>query len=267
VTALISRLRRRYHIRRKNSRINANLHRFIHEHAHIELPPREAVFVPEVLIPCFNHGSYLESALASIPGDVAVTIIDDASTDDTPRIIASLASRHSFKLLRNKQNLLQNGSLNRAIEESDHNLFVVLNADDCLLPFSIDTVRRVLTAFPSVRMVGGGSIIFSGEPTREFLKALPATLGYCPTPRIFNRDTARSYHHLNDINMSMSGSAFLRSAWSAAGGYLDFRERVCSYDDRDFQMRVSCLFDVAVLDEPLCLYRVTSSLGRAEFVR
>jgi hypothetical protein len=62
----------------------------------------------------------------------------------------------------------------------------------------------------------------------------------------------------------MSGCSFLKSAWEAVGGFYSFKKRVCSYDDRDFQMRVSALFDVAVIQEPLTFYRINSSTKVAQ---
>jgi hypothetical protein len=64
--------------------------------------------------------------------------------------------------------------------------------------------------------------------------------------------------------MTQSGCAFLRSAWEGAGGFLPFSERVCSHDDRDFQMRVAALFPVAVVDEPVAFYRLGRSSKKGQ---
>ena len=261
----LRRVRRGAYVRRKNARINRNVRDFMERAAPASRSARETRFLPEVLIPCYNHGRYIEAAIESVPAGCPITVVDDASTDDTPEIIRTLSTRFAFKSLRNTSNRLQTGSLNRGVTESENNLFVVLNADDCLLPYALNTIVQQFALSATLRMVGGGAIPFSGDATRRLLRSLPTTLGYLPRLEIFNASAALGYHQLNDINMSMSGCAFLRSAWEGVGGFLDFSERVCSYDDRDFQMRVSCLFDVGVMEEPLCLYRVSSSLGRAQF--
>ncbi|MFA5804199.1 MAG: hypothetical protein WC879_06115 [Melioribacteraceae bacterium] len=115
-------------------------------------------------------------------------------------------------------------------------------------------------------MAGGGSISFREKMTLNFNGLLPNDIGYEPVPRLYGREDALKYRNLNDINMTMSGCAFLKSAWQAVNGLWDFERRVCSYDDRDFQMRVSTLFDVAVVDEPTAFYRINSSLQRAQNV-
>ena len=260
------RLRARRANKSKNRRLNRNINRFQRDYASRETIPREVSLRPEVLIPCFNHGRFLACALASVPIGIPVTVINDASTDDTRQIAEHLQERYAFKLVSNEKNLNQSGSLNRAIAESDNNLFIVLNADDCLLKYCVPTVIGLFERHPSIRMAGGTCIPFSEAQLLSFNDRMPETLGYGPAPRVFRPDGARHYQKMDDINLTMSSCTFLKSAWQAVDGFWEFPKRVCSMDDRDFQMRVSALFDVAVIDEPLALYRKASSLGRAEYV-
>jgi len=46
----------------KNRSIKRNIAAFIDEYGQAQLPPREETFYPEVVIPCYNHGKYLEDA-------------------------------------------------------------------------------------------------------------------------------------------------------------------------------------------------------------
>jgi GT2 family glycosyltransferase len=245
----------------KDQNINENIRQFTAAYQP-PLPPRESRFRPEVLIPCFNQGRLLTDALASLPDGVAVTVINDASTDDTADHIDALSLKHAFNSLTNTVNLNQSGSLNRAIALSDSNLFIILNADDALVRYAIPAVIEVLTQQPMVRMVGGDCCPFDNAAVLALNRELPAKLPYCPQPRIFSPADALAFQHPNDINMTMSGCSFLRSAWEAVAGFRDFEQRVCSFDDRDFQMRVCALFPVAVLQETLAFYRVNSSVGR-----
>jgi glycosyltransferase involved in cell wall biosynthesis len=254
-----------YKNRTKNILINKNIRKFIETFSVRASVARESEFFPEVLIPCYNHGVYVATALSSIPKGLPITIIDDASSDNTNVILESLRSSYRFKLITNEINLGQEGSLNKAIIESANNLFVVLNADDYLLKFSIPTVLALFNEYPTIRMAGGGSIAFLRDEALNFNKSMPDELGYVPLPVLYGPKQANEYKSLNDINLTMSSCTFLRSAWEAVDGYWPFEKRVCSFDDRDFEMRVSALFDVAVIGEPLCFYRLTSSLGRAQY--
>lgn len=86
-------------------------------------------------------------------------------------------------------------------------------------------------------------------------------LSYQPTYKTYGPSQAKLYKTPNDINMTMSSCSFFKSAWQAVGGFKELNQRVCSFDDRDFQMRVSAVCNVAVIDEPLAFYRLNSSLG------
>jgi len=248
----------------KNRRIKQNISNFIDLHRNDILPPKETIILPEVIIPCFNHGKYIETAIKSIPKDIPLTIVNDASTDNTHEILTSIKPYYSFKVITNSQNQNQSGSINRAINESNNNLFIILNADDALVKYWIDTVLNLFNKNENIRLLGGNAIPFSDENLLNMNNILSISLGYIPKPRIFTPSDARFFSHLNAINMTMSGCSFLKSAWLAVDGFWDYQRRVCSYDDRDFQMRVNTLFDIAILDEPSAFYRTNSSLGKAQ---
>lgn len=249
----------------KDENINTSIRRFVAE-CRKPLPPREAVLRPEILIPCFNQGRYLADTLSSLPAGVPVTIINDASTDDTAEHLYVLKETYDFKLLTNRANLNQSGSINRAVSLSGNNLFIVLNADDALVGYTISTVVAVMEEYGDVRMVGGDCIVFDDSSVLAQNRVLPTSLPYLPEPRIYLPLDALGFRQPNDINMTMSSCSFLRSAWEAVGGLWEFDRRVCSFDDRDFQMRVCALFPVAVLKEPLAFYRVNSSVGRGRCI-
>lgn len=249
----------------KDGKIQENIRAFQGSHAGMDIP-RERKFYPEIIIPCYNQGRFLPSALAYLPPQVPVTVINDASTDDTGEYISRLQGKCAFKILVNAANINQAGSINRAITESDNNLFIVLNADDVLTRYAFRAVVAVLENYDTVRLVGGGSIPFDDPALLAKNAAFPEQLPYLPQPAIFQPGDAYNFTAPNDINMTMSGCAFLRSAWQAAGGFWDFARRVCSFDDRDFQMRVCALFPVAVLPEPLAFYRVNGSVGRGRCI-
>lgn len=144
---------------KKDKDINKSINAFI---AGLDktIQPRETEFKLEVLIPCYNQGRFLNDALASInQKDIAVTIINDASTDDTAKQIEDLKKEYSFKLITNEVNLNQIGSLNKAIENSANNLFIVLNADDTFTAYTINTVVDLFKKDMSLRMIGAAVLV------------------------------------------------------------------------------------------------------------
>lgn len=246
---------------KKNRDINKSINEFI---ANLDktIQPRETDFKPEILIPCYNQGRFLKDALSSInKRDIAVTIINDASTDDTAKYIEEVKKEYKFKLITNMVNINQVGSLNKAIENSENNLFIVLNADDAFTSYTIDTVVDLYKKDTSLRMIGGRCIGFEEKETLKLNSEFPTKLSYQPIYKTYGPNQAKLYKDPNDINMTMSSCSFLKSAWQAVGGFKELNQRVCSFDDRDFQMRVSAACNVAVIDEPLAFYRLNSSLG------
>ena len=240
------------------------LDRFIVEHQGMSLPERETTFRHEVLIPCYNHGRFLPGVLESLRDKkVQVTIINDASTDTTAACIAELQRAHVFKLITNEHNLLQFGSLNKAIEQSDSNLFTVLNADDFLLPGWLDYAENVFET-TSVSLLGGARINFQGEVGNDVaLAKIVRSISYLPTtaPTIYGPSDAVHFSHDNSIDMTMSGCTFLKSSWSFVDGFYPRERRTSLWDDRDFQMRVCAFFEIGISSEISAFYRTNSSLG------
>jgi glycosyltransferase involved in cell wall biosynthesis len=228
------------------------------------VPPREQDLLPEILIPCFNHGQFLETALTTIAHSrIPITIINDASTDDTPQRLEDLAGRYTFKAITNPANLLQSGSLNRAIEFSSNNLFIILNADDALLPFTINLILRLFHDLPEIRLFGGSSIWFDDDTVLRLNRYFPTELDYVPKLNLFTPEQVLNFQKSSDLLMTMSGSAVLRSAWQAVDGFKPLRDRIFRIDDRDFQLRVAALFPVVTVNEPVAYWRKNSSIGRA----
>lgn len=248
-------------IKIKNKNINRNINRFIEQKEIINLPKREENLNPEIIIPCFNHGKYILTALSSININIPITIINDASTDNSLSVIENLKEKFKFKLINNKKNINQAASINKAVLDSSNNLFIILNADDALNNLAINTILKIYKKQKNIRALGAGTISFCDESVIRFNESIKNNLTYIPKVKIYNKEIAKTYKKPNDINMTMSGFSFLRSAWQTVGGFYEYKDRICSFDDRDFQMRVSAIFDVGIIEEPLSFYRTTSSTG------
>jgi len=250
----------------KDINISNNIVDFIGKYSYKSIPKRETIFKPEILIPCYNHGIFLEEAVENIPKNIPITIINDKSTDNTLKIIKDLQKKYKFKLINNKKNLNQVGSLNKAIKLSKNNLFIILNADDVLLKYHPNTMINLFKTNSTIRLAGAGGIPFSHPSTLIFNKYLPLSAKHKLSTTFFPKEKSIYYNHPNSLNMAMSGCTFLKSAWEFVDGFFEFKDRVVSFDDRDFQMRINAFFDVLVINEPLSLYRQGSSTKRSQNV-
>jgi cellulose synthase/poly-beta-1,6-N-acetylglucosamine synthase-like glycosyltransferase len=251
----------------KGPSLNEKINAYINSNKNRQLPPREETFRPEIIVPCYKHGRFLEGLLKSSEAfGFPVTIVNDNSPDDTHLILERLASQFKFRYIRNEYNMNQAGSINSAISSSANNLFIILNADDLLMPY---WPSYVVSEFQrsDIRMIGGGSIHFtSGSSGSELdVSSIVKSISYLPSSRlvVYGPKNAISFTHDNSINMTMSGCAFLKSAWEFIGGFATPENRVSRFDDRDFQMRLCCFFEVGITDEFSSFYRINSSTGRS----
>jgi len=225
----------------------------------------------EVVVPCFNHAPYLKAAFRSIAdqsykGPLSVTFINDASTDNSLEVMNHIKKRNSdkrmpIKVINNASNPNQAASINKAAKESRNELIVILNADDLLTPDCLDLIIATYKNNPDIAMLGGSSLWF--EKDKKLPKFSPEKFKEFKIEKIWPKDAAH-FTKLNDINMSQSSCSFFKAAWELVGGYFEKDKRVCSYDDRDFQMRVCSVLPIGIYEDyPMEFYRVDSSQGRA----
>lgn len=106
---------------------------------------------PLVTIICisFNHSPYIEDALNSIRNleypHLQLIIADDASTDDSQKVIEKLATGLECELVLNSQNIGHCKTFNKALKLVKGEYVIDLAADDMLLPQSIETAVERFT--------------------------------------------------------------------------------------------------------------------------
>jgi hypothetical protein len=143
-----------------------------------------------VVIPCYNYARYLPQCVASVLGqqniDVRALIIDDCSSDDTPRIGAALAvadARVEFR--RHAVNRGHIDTYNEGLLEwADGDYVLLFSADDVLTPGALARAVDAMEAHPEVGMAYGAEVTFE-----DTLPALPPTdLGRAPYDISAGRD-------------------------------------------------------------------------------
>ncbi|MDB5314107.1 MAG: hypothetical protein JWO38_8309 [Gemmataceae bacterium] len=106
-----------------------------------------------VVLPTYNHAHYLPRALdailaQSLPARELV-VVDDASTDDTPRVIEGYARRYpSIRVVRNETNLGVVGAMNRGAALAAGEYLGFSAADDYILPGFYEKAVALLDRYP-----------------------------------------------------------------------------------------------------------------------
>jgi glycosyltransferase involved in cell wall biosynthesis len=112
--------------------------------------------IVSVLLPSYNAAAYLAEAISSALSqnfaDLEVLVLDNASTDDSPAVVASFSDSR-LRYIRNKVNLGYAGNVELGRSLARGKYAVVLNADDAWEPTYLQNTVALLDAQPGVVFV------------------------------------------------------------------------------------------------------------------
>ncbi|ACZ32104.1 glycosyl transferase family 2 [Xylanimonas cellulosilytica DSM 15894] len=125
-----------------------------------------------VVIPCYNYARYLPDAVESVLTqdgiDLDVTIIDDASTDDSVEVAQRYVDADPrVRLVRHLDNRGHVETSNEALGLATGQYVVELDADDVVTPGSLARSAALLQAHPEVAFCYGYAEQFLGPIPRD----------------------------------------------------------------------------------------------------
>lgn len=209
----------------------------------------------DVVVPCYNYARYLrqcvESALNQDGVAVRVGIIDDCSSDATPEIGAGLARQHAaVSFRRHAVNKGHIATFNEGIDELRGDYFLLLSADDYLLPGALSRAVRLMETRPAVGFVFGRSILLDADGTSETLFPLPRRM-------IRRGGTVLGGRRFVELagarNIVPTPTAVVRTSLQlAAGGY---RPELPHTGDMEMWLRLAARASVGYVDADQAVYR------------
>ena len=108
-----------------------------------------------VMVPTYNQAGYLDACLASLAAqsdpDWEAVVVDDGSTDETPRVLAAWAARDARVRVLRRENGGTAAALNTALENCRGGWVCWLSSDDLFEPDKLEVHRRAMAARPDIR--------------------------------------------------------------------------------------------------------------------
>ena len=203
--------------------------------------------MPEVsvIMSVYNGAKYLresvDSILAQTFHDFEFIIVDDASTDETPQILASYSDER-IRVLRNEHNLRQATSRNRALAAAFGRYIAVQDADDVSLQHRLETQITYLNNHPEVGLLGSTTIFMDWDGKE---------LGIFPNP---TSDLEAKWAMLDHNAFGHTSVMFRRHFYELLGGYPE-NDQYCHSEDYVFCLKIAQNSKVENLPTPLVKWR------------
>ncbi len=200
-----------------------------------------------VIIPAFNYGSKLVSAVNSIRSqsikDVEIVIVNDASNDNTHDIAQTLIDEKTI-YVKNEVNLGVYATLNKGFKIASGEYLCQLDCDD-VLPENSLFLRVDYLEKHHVEAVHGGIII-----TRDGKEKYIAPINTNDRLQLkeFLKNSSKS-RGINNATFMYSREVFERI------GYPATTAKFFPHNDYEFALRTILNCKVGIIDEPLYYYR------------
>jgi glycosyltransferase involved in cell wall biosynthesis len=114
----------------------------------------------DIVIPCYNYAHFLPQCVDSVQNqgveDVRIVIIDNASADNSVEVAHRLAATDDrIEVVCHRVNLGSHASFNEGVDLARADYFMILCADDLLMPGALRLGMEVLDRFQEVSFVLG----------------------------------------------------------------------------------------------------------------
>lgn len=206
----------------------------------------------DVVVPCYNYGRYLRHCVQSVLDQrgvaARVLVIDDASTDDSSIVGAMLAASDSrVEFRRHAVNKGHIATYNEGIDWAQGDYFLLLSADDYLLPDALFRSTQLMNSHVDVSFTFGRALSTEND---DGASQIPAHTTASPCWVIPGTDFIRtSAAH----NLVPTPTAVVRmSAQKRVGGY---SADLPHAGDMEMWLRLAAGGDVGFVDGYLAVYR------------
>jgi len=210
-----------------------------------------------VIIATYNRADILKSAVDSILNqsfqDFELILIDDASEDDTQKVLDELREKDKrIRFFSNDKNLGNGPTRNIGLNASRGEYIAMLGDDDISLPNRLEVQQKYLNDHPDVNLVF--STYFKADNNLSILGVEPKNIinGEFPDkpPQIFRQ------LYLDRCDIVDSSCMFRRKILKHVGGY----GTTSTGTDRTFFLKIAAKgYQIKAIQEPLIIVRSSSN--------
>lgn len=210
----------------------------------------------DVVIPCYRYAHFLRQCVESvlsqnIPG-ARILVIDDASPDHTPEVASELKKLDSrIYYHRHHVNKGHIDTYNEGIDWASARYFLLLSADDYLLPGALSRAISILDRNPAAGLCYGRAIESYDNATESV--AMPSTLHNRDESKyeIFNgAEYIKNYGCKNDVP---TATAIVRTELQKKVGH--YRNTLPHSGDMEMWLRLASYASVVKLNAHQAIYR------------
>src|SRR5262249_19044030 len=147
-----------------------------------------------IVVPLFNEGRSIANTIESFGRldypvhKLAVTIVDDCSTDDSYEWACAAASRfRNVRVVRNPFNMGKRRGINRAVREARSEIIVSVDSDVIVYPTA---VRELVARFTSPEIAAVGGRVHVSNPNHNWLTKLQTIKYYFGQEHLKNLERA-----------------------------------------------------------------------------
>lgn len=208
----------------------------------------------DVAIPSYQYGRYLRTCVESVLSqDVAVRvlIIDNASTDNSVEVAEQLAADDSrVEVLARPRNLGPHASFNEGVDWASAPYFMILCADDYLVPGALGRAVAIMEEHPSVGLAyGRAKPLFEDGPSAPGLRTDRPARWTVERGEVVLRRFCRT-----TACPILNCATVVRTEVQREVGH--YRPSLPHTDDLELWMRFACRADVARTDAVQGIVRV-----------
>ena len=214
-----------------------------------------------VVMPLYNHDRFVAKAIQSILDqtlqDFEIIITDDASTDDSLKVVESF-SDDRIKIYKFDKNRGISSAMNNCIRHAQGEYIAHLNADDVFLP---EKLQKQLDFLHENENFG---VVFTHVSVIDDTGKKITDKNH-PYFNIFDQPNRNRFEWINHFfykgNCLCHSSAMIRKECFEEIGYYD--SRFHGMQDFEFWTRILGKYDIHILSENLTQFRVTENDGNA----